>query len=142
MSILCFWKVFMAREFNRAQRVSREMKKEIAIILQREIKDPRLLMTTVSDVDLTRDLSHAKVFVTFLDDSEESIAAGLAALNEAISFIRILLGKAMRLRIVPTLAFFYDYSLSQGIKMSKLVDDAVKNDNKRRNQIIGPSEES
>lgn len=122
----------MAREFNRSQRVAQELKKEIAIILQREIKDPRLLMTTVSDVDLSRDLSHAKIYVTFLNDDEVSIKQGLAALTEAISFIRILLGKAMQLRIVPSLAFYYDRSLTEGIRMSKLVDEAVNSDKQRR----------
>ncbi|TNH22747.1 30S ribosome-binding factor RbfA, partial [Testudinibacter sp. TR-2022] len=56
----------MAREFSRSQRVAQEIKKEIAIILQREVKDPRIGMVTVSDVELSRDLVYAKVFVTFL----------------------------------------------------------------------------
>ena len=61
----------MAKEFGRPQRVAQEMQKEIAIILQREIKDPRLgMMTTVSGVEMSRDLAYAKVFVTFLNDKD------------------------------------------------------------------------
>ena len=88
----------MAKEFGRPQRVAQEMQKEIAIILQREIKDPRLgMMTTVSGVEMSRDLAYAKVFVTFLNDKDEAaVKAGIKALQEASGFIRSLLGKAMR----------------------------------------------
>lgn len=80
----------MARDFSRSQRVSQEMQKEIAIILQREVKDPRIGMATVSGVEISRDLAYAKVFVTFLnlsggDESEEDMVAnGLTALNEIL----------------------------------------------------------
>lgn len=63
----------MAKEFGRPQRVAQEMQKEIALILQREIKDPRVgMMTTVSGVEMSRDLAYAKVFVTFLNDQDEA----------------------------------------------------------------------
>ncbi|AYY82759.1 MULTISPECIES: 30S ribosome-binding factor RbfA [Proteus] len=130
----------MARDFSRSQRVSQEMQKEIAIILQREVKDPRIGMATVSGVEISRDLAYAKVFVTFLnlsggDESEEDMVAnGLTALNEAAGFIRSLLGKAMRLRIVPELTFAYDNSLVEGMRMSNLVSNVVKNDEERRHK--------
>ncbi|MGV3345603.1 30S ribosome-binding factor RbfA [Enterobacteriaceae bacterium LUAb1] len=124
----------MAKEFGRSQRVSQELQKEIAIILQREIKDPRLgMMVTVSGVDVSRDLAYAKVFVTFLNDEDEAaIQAGLRALGDAAGYIRTLLGKAMRLRIVPELTFFYDTSLIEGMRMSNLVSNVIRNDNERR----------
>ena len=124
----------MAKEFGRAQRVAQEMQKEIAIILQREIKDPRLgMMTTVSGVEVSRDLAYGKVYVTFLNDKdEEAIKHGLKALQDASGFIRTLLGKAMRLRIVPELTFFYDNSLVEGMRMSNLVSNVIKNDEDRR----------
>lgn len=123
----------MAREFSRTQRVSQEMQKEIAIILQREIKDPRLIMTTVSDVEVSRDLAYAKIYVTFLnDENENAVKEGLKVLQEATGFIRMLLGKAMRLRIVPELTFFYDRSLVDGMRMSNLVNDVIKQDQTRR----------
>ncbi|MBK5144280.1 30S ribosome-binding factor RbfA [Budviciaceae bacterium BWR-B9] len=123
----------MAREFSRTQRVSQEMQKEIAIILQREVKDPRIGMATVSGVELSRDLAYAKVFVTFLNDNDEdAIAGGLKALHDASGFIRSLLGKAMRLRVIPELTFAYDNSLVEGMRMSNLVTSVVKNDAERR----------
>lgn len=130
----------MARDFSRSQRVSQEMQKEIAIILQREVKDPRIGMATVSGVEISRDLAYAKVFVTFFnlsggeESEEEMVANGLTALNEAAGFIRSLLGKAMRLRIVPELTFAYDNSLVEGMRMSNLVSNVVKNDEERRHK--------
>jgi len=124
----------MAKEFGRPQRVSQELQKEIAIILQREIKDPRLgMMTTVSGVEVSRDLAYAKVFVTFLNDKDEdAVKEGIKVLQDASGYIRSLLGKAMRLRIVPELTFVYDNSLVEGMRMSNLVSNVIRNDDERR----------
>lgn len=129
----------MAKEFGRPQRVAQELQKEIAMIIQREIKDPRVgMMVTVSGVEVSRDLAYAKVFVTFLNDEDaDSIKSGVKALQDASGYIRSLLGKAMRLRIVPELTFFYDNSLVEGMRMSNLVTNVVKNDAQRR----GPAED-
>lgn len=127
----------MAREFGRAQRVAQEIQKEIAIILHREIKDPRVKMATVSGVEVSRDLAYAKVFVTFLNISDQEheidmVKNGIKVLNgDMAKHIRSLLGKAMRLRIVPELTF-YDNSLVEGMRMSNLVSNVIRDDEKRR----------
>lgn len=133
----------MAKEFGRPQRVSQELQKEIAIILQREIKDPRLgMMTTVSGVEVSRDLAYAKVFVTFLNDKDEqAVKEGIKVLQDASGYIRSLLGKAMRLRIVPELTFFYDNSLVEGMRMSNLVSNVIRNDDERRVNDMDDSKE-
>ncbi|MFU2143985.1 30S ribosome-binding factor RbfA [Gallibacterium anatis] len=119
----------MAREFSRAQRVAQEIKKEIAVILQREVKDPRIGMVTVSDVEVSKDLAYAKIFVTFLfDGDEQQIEQGMEGLHNASPYIRSLLGKAMRLRIVPELRFVYDNSLVEGMRMSNLVTKVINQD--------------
>ncbi|MFC0180801.1 30S ribosome-binding factor RbfA [Thorsellia kenyensis] len=123
----------MPKTFGRHERVGQEIQKEIAFILQREIKDPRLGMVTVSAVDVSRDLAYAKVFVSFLllndeEENPETIKLNLAILNEASGFIRTLLGKQMRLRIVPHLTFEYDKSLTEGMRMSNLVSDVIRKD--------------
>lgn len=127
----------MAREFSRTQRVSQEIQKEIAIILQREIKDPRVGMATVSGVDLSRDMAYATVFVTFLnfmdeDNNSEQVKTGIKVLNDISGYIRSLLGKEMRLRIIPELKFEYDSSLVEGMRMSNLVSDVIKHDQDMR----------
>ncbi|MGK2888167.1 MAG: 30S ribosome-binding factor RbfA [Candidatus Malihini olakiniferum] len=123
----------MAREFSRTQRVSQEMQKEIAIILQREVKDPRIGMGTVSGVEVSRDLSYAKVFVTFLNENQpEQVKISIKALQDASGFIRVLLGKTMRLRVVPELTFAYDNSLVEGMRMSNLVTNVLRSDAEKR----------
>ncbi|APS28732.1 30S ribosome-binding factor RbfA [Pectobacterium brasiliense] len=131
----------MAKEFSRTQRVAQEMQKEIAIIIQREVKDPRIGMATVSGVEVSRDLAYAKVFVTFLNDNEpEQVQTAIKALQDASGFIRTLVGKAMRLRVVPALTFSYDNSLVEGMRMSNLVTNVIKNDTERRS-VTGEDQE-
>ena len=125
----------MAREYARTDRVGQQIQKEIAVILMREIKDPRLSMTTVSAVEVTRDLAYAKVFVTFFNDDAEEIKASLEVLAEAEGYIRSLLGKRLRARIMPHLRFVYDSSMAEGVRMSALVDQAVASDKNADEQI-------
>ena len=125
----------MAREYARTDRVGQQIQKEIAIILMREIKDPRLSMTTVSAVEVTRDLAYAKIFVTFFNDNQDEIKASLEVLAEAEGYIRSLLGKRLRARIMPHLRFVYDSSMSEGVRMSALVDQAVASDKNNDTQV-------
>ncbi|HBO37771.1 MAG TPA: 30S ribosome-binding factor RbfA [Pasteurellaceae bacterium] len=122
----------MAREFKRSDRVAQELQKEVAVILQREVKDPRIGMVTVSDVEVSRDLAYAKIFVTFLFDHDvTAIEQGMKGLEKAAPYIRSLVSKAMRLRIVPELRFVYDQSLIEGMRMSNLVTDVIRQDQQR-----------
>lgn len=125
----------MAREYARTDRVGQQIQKEIATILMREIKDPRLSMTTVSAVEVTRDLAYAKIFVTFFNDNPEDIKASLEVLAEAEGYIRSLLGKRLRARIMPHLRFVYDSSMSEGVRMSALVDQAIASDKHVDSQV-------
>ncbi|TLU66365.1 30S ribosome-binding factor RbfA [Thalassotalea litorea] len=130
----------MAREYARTDRVGQQIQKEVAMILQREIKDPRLSMMTVSAVEVTRDLAYAKVFVTFFDDDQEKINAALKVLEDAAGYVRSLLAKRLRARIMPHIRFEYDKSLVEGVRMSTLVDQAVSED-KRRSGDNGDSDD-
>lgn len=121
----------MAREYARTDRVGQQIQKEIAVILQREIKDPRLGMLTVSAVEVTRDLAYAKVFVTFFNDDKSKVKESLAILNDAAGFIRSLLAKTLRARIMPNLRFEYDQSLVEGVRMTSLVDSVIREDERK-----------
>lgn len=139
----------MAKEFSRASRVAQQLQREVAMILQREVKDPRIGMVTVSDVEVSGDLQHAKVFVTFLNyagqneelSEAERIETGLKGLTEASGYIRILLGKAMQLRVVPELRFAYDRTLVEGMRISNLVSNTIREDEQRMH-AEGQSEEA
>jgi len=130
----------MAKEYSRTSRVSQQIQKELARILQQEVKDPRIGMVTISGVDITRDLAYAKVFVTFLTIGEQTNEESLAGLNAASGYIRRLLGKAMRLRIVPEIRFCFDDTLTEGLRISEMVSSAVKAD-KAKSKESGRNDE-
>ncbi|RRS08805.1 30S ribosome-binding factor RbfA [Pseudoalteromonas sp. J010] len=130
------------REFSRTDRVAQQIQKEIAVILQREIKDPRLGMVTVSAVDVSRDLSYAKVFITVLNtNDEDKTKQSVAILNEATGYIRSLLGKRIRARIMPELKFVIDNSLMEGMRISNLVDSVIREDNAKRGPESGDKDQ-
>ncbi len=118
----------MAREFARTDRVGQEIQKEVAMIIQREVKDPRLGMVTVSAVEITRDLAYAKIFVTFFTLEGQNVDKSIEILNEAAGFIRTLLAKRIKARIMPELRFIYDQSMVEGVRMTTLVDKAIAED--------------
>ncbi|CCQ12528.1 Ribosome-binding factor A [Pseudoalteromonas luteoviolacea B = ATCC 29581] len=121
------------REFSRTDRVAQQIQKEIALIIQREIKDPRLGLVTVSAVEVSRDLSYAKIFITVLNtNDEDKTKQSVKLLNEATGFIRSLLGKRIRARIMPELRFVVDTSLMEGMRISNLVDSVIREDNAKR----------
>jgi ribosome-binding factor A len=111
----------MAREFKRSSRVASQMQKELAIILQQGIKDPRIGFVTVNEVELSKDLSSAKVYITVLGSDEEGQIKSLSYLNEAVPYIRSEIGKRMRLRCVPYVKFLYDQSFENGMRVTELL---------------------
>lgn len=122
----------MAKEFSRTQRIGDQMQRELALLIQREVKDPRLGLITITAVEVSRDLSHAKVFITIMgkDDDEDSVKANLRILNDAGGFLRMQLGKAMKLRTVPQLHFNFDASVRRGVELTSLIERAVAEDRK------------
>lgn len=116
----------------RANRVADQIQRELALVFQREMKDPRLGIATVSAVDVSSDLQNAKVFVTFLGkDEQEEIDEALEVVRGAAGFLRSQLAKEMRMRSVPALRFFYDKSIKEGQRMSDLIDEAMSDDKKK-----------
>ena len=131
------------REFSRTDRVAQQIQKEIAVILQREMKDPRLGMLTVSAVEVSRDLSYAKVFITEFNVTEaQQDTESLKILNDATGYIRSLLGKRIRARIVPELKFVLDSSLTEGMRISNLVDQVIREDDQKRDADLTTDKES
>jgi ribosome-binding factor A len=120
----------MAREFSRTDRVGQQIHKEVASILQHEFKhrEPQVGMITVSGVEVSRDLAHAKIFVTFYSNSPEKVNEDFERLQESRSFVRGLLGRRIRMRNVPAVHFFKDSSIEEGARISALVNKAVASD--------------
>ena len=124
----------MPAEFSRTQRLGEQIKRDLALLIQRELKDPRIGMVTVNFVDLSKDLSYADVSVTALvtDDSDQKIIESLTILNEASSFLRMELGRALKVRKVPHLRFHYDDSLKRGARINALIRQALQSDRRDR----------
>jgi ribosome-binding factor A len=114
------------RDFKRAERVAGSMRRELAQIIQMEIKDPEVGFIGLSDVEVTRDLSHAKVYVTVFE--HEKAQSSIRALNQAAGFLRSRLGQVMRIRSVPELHFHHDASVETGRHMDELIDSAISSD--------------
>jgi ribosome-binding factor A len=106
----------------RADRVKAAIRQEVSSILQRDIKDPRLGFATVTDVEVSGDLQHVKVFVSILGD-ENSRADTMEALVSATGYIRSEIGRRVPLRLTPEISFEYDESIERGARILKLIED-------------------
>lgn len=121
----------MAKEFGRTQRVADFLKRELASLIQFEVRDPRVGMVSVTDVEVSRDMSHAKVFVTVLGkETEQECAESIEVLNQAAGFLRTQVAKSNNARITPRLRFYFDSSVGRGQHLSQLIDKAVAEDEK------------
>ncbi|MDR5899350.1 30S ribosome-binding factor RbfA [Halomonas vilamensis] len=121
------------REFKRTDRVADQLQKELAVLIQREVKDPRLGMVTVSGVEVSRDLGYADVYITLLgEQTPERIKENLQVLKRAAGFLRSQIAKRVKLRHVPELRFHYDESVVRGQQLSSLIEEAVASDRDRQ----------
>jgi len=119
----------MKRHSQRAERVADQIQRELAVLLRDEVKDPRVGRITVTSVEVSADLSHAKVFFTHLagrEHAEETVHA----LQRTAGFLRTELSHRLKLYSVPQLHFAYDDSIETGMRISQLIDAAVAADRK------------
>lgn len=117
----------MPRDFSRTLRVADQIQRELADLVQNEIKDPRVRQITITAVEVTRDYSNAKVFYTTLCNKEENVLVE-KGLEHAKGFLRTHLAHRMKLRITPQLHFVFDASVERGVRLSKLIDEAIAQD--------------
>ena len=119
----------MPREFSRHQRLGHQLQRTLAELLQFEVKDPRVQNVSLTSVDLSRDLSVARVYFSLLDPDGDPVAA-LEGLERAAGFLRGKLGKAIKVRHVPELRFAHDDSAAEAVRLSELIDGAVSADDR------------
>jgi ribosome-binding factor A len=118
----------MPREFLRSDRMAEQLRRELAEIIQDEIKDPRVGFLSFTEVRMSRDLSHAVVYCSVLEP--EQLHESIEVLNRAAGFIRKSIGRRIRARIVPTLKFVADESVIRGEEMDELISEAIQSDKK------------
>ena len=115
----------MPREYPRTRRVGEQLQRELAILIRESVRDPRIGMVSVSGVDVSRDLSHAKVYVSSFGTDEQN-AHLVPVLQGAAGFLRRELSHRLRMRVVPQLNFKRDESLEYGAHLSALINSVCK----------------
>jgi ribosome-binding factor A len=109
----------------RQAKVGEMIKRELAELLQKELRDPRLHMVSITDVDVARDFTVAKVYISVLGEAAEK-AAALKALQGASGYLRGHLGRVMDMRTIPALSFRYDTGIERGVRMYELLQEEQK----------------
>jgi len=111
----------MVHPYRRTDRVEELLKEEIARVVRLEVKDPRVGFATIMHVDVSRDLRHARVYVSVMGDEEEK-QASVEALRRASGFIRGRVGREVTLKRLPELHFEIDRTLEQAARIEELLD--------------------
>jgi ribosome-binding factor A len=119
---------------TRNRKIADQIQRELSELIRLELRDPRVLMVTITDVELTRDNAHAKVFFTQLGNAAQ-IESCRNGLNSAAGFLRMQLAKRLTIRTVPALHFNVDNSIETGAHLSKLISDAVADDAKHPRDV-------
>ncbi|MGB0467391.1 MAG: 30S ribosome-binding factor RbfA [Pontibacterium sp.] len=123
----------MAQEYSRTQRIADQVQRDLAQLIQLEIKDPRVGMVTISHVRVAKDLGYADVYVTVLplggQDEATALKESLAVLNNAAGFLRGALARNIKLRVMPSLRFHFDESVARGRHLHGLIESAVRLEN-------------
>jgi len=109
---------------SRSHRIAEQIQRELAELIRLEVRDPRVRLVTLTAVELSRDHSHAKIFFTTLG-APSDVEATQEGLDRAAGFLRTTLAHKLSTRTVPELHFAYDESVERGVRLSKLIDEAV-----------------
>ena len=135
----------MARDYSRTQRIADQLQRELAQLIQFEIKDPRLGMVTVSYVKVSKDLGYADVYITVLPlngkDEAEAIVDSLKVLNSAAGFLRGELSRGVKLRVMPQLRFHFDETIERGRHLHHLIEAAIRKENQNDSNDHDTNEE-
>jgi ribosome-binding factor A len=123
----------MPREFSRSQRMAEQVRRELAEIVRDELKDPRMGFTSFTEVRMSRDLSHAVIYCSVLEPERRDETIEL--LNRAVGFFRKEIARRIRARIVPTLKFVIDDSVTRGAAMDDLISEAIESDKKHGGEL-------
>lgn len=114
----------MPKNFSRADRVAQQIQRDVAELIRGELDHPKAKLVTITDVEVTRDYSHAKIFYTILGTVEETKEMG-EILEHAKGYLRSQLARGFSLYKMPELHFEYDHSVENGVKLSNLIDKAT-----------------
>ena len=120
----------MKKAHPRGPRIAEQIRRELADLIRLELKDPRVALVTLTDVELSPDYAHAKVFFTCLLD-KEFLPGVVTGLRHASGFLRRELGRRIHIHTLPELHFVFDASVERGTRLSRLIEEAVSSDRER-----------
>ena len=121
----------MPKESSRGRKIGDLIQREVAVLVQREIKDPRIAMVTINEATVSRDLAFSDIYFTVLPSENTEIVEEV--LNEASGFLRSQLAKVLSIRTTPKLRFHYDNTIESGARMNKAINQALSQDQSQRN---------
>jgi ribosome-binding factor A len=125
----------MPKEYSRSDRVADAVQRSLAHLIPTEIRDPRVGLININAVEVAKDLTLAKVYVTLVGENDAKVCQdSVAILNKAANFLRNLVGKELTVRSSPRIQFYYDESAVRGQVLSNLIDRAVAADKANRAQ--------
>ncbi len=122
----------MPKDYPRSERLASHIQRELATLIHNGLKDPRLTMTSILDVQVSKDLSYARIFFSVLDPDD--VGDCLQALNRASGFLQREIAKSLKTRITPKLSFVYDDTNISGRRLSDLIDSAIADDKAKAGQ--------
>lgn len=122
----------MPKEYTRSERLASQIQRELAGLIQSGLKDPRLGMPSILEVQVSKDIAYARVYFSVLN--AEDAPDCLEALNRASGFLQREIGKRLKARVTPKLSFIYDDTDIRGRQMSDLIDSAVASDKVKANR--------
>jgi ribosome-binding factor A len=111
-------------QYRRTDRLNEQLRQEVSLLIRSEVRDPRVGLVTITEVETSPELDHARVYITALGDEEEK-AAALAGLQSAAAFIRGQLGRRLHLRRIPELHFEIDRKLENALRIESLLREAL-----------------
>ena len=120
----------MPKESSRGRKIGDLIQREVAVLVQREIKDPRIGMVTINEATVSRDLAFSDIYFTVLPSENTKIVEEV--LNEASGFLRSQLSKVLSTRTTPKLRFHYDNTIESGARMNKAINKALSQDDSQR----------
>ena len=123
----------MPKDFSRTRRVAEQLKRELSTLMREELQAPELRLASLTEVQVTRDMGHAKIYVSSLDMQGAGADKAAEILQQAAGMLRQRLGKMLRLRNIPQLHFLPDHLQEQAQQMDRLIEDAVTADQKNQN---------
>lgn len=127
----------MPKSYGRNERIAASLRREAARILSTEIKDPRVSLATVTEVNVAPDLRNATIFVSFIDDDETKVKEAMQVLDKASGFVRSTMASRLKMRYMPNIKFEFDSLVKESMKLDALIAKGLgSNDEQLRLELI------